>query len=86
MHPRSVLACAAPRPVAGRGAGKGGGKGGRGGGKGGGKGFGYSEGPPDSVVEMGVFEHACEGDLVVKSTNEKVHLEKGRAALGHALC
>ena len=35
-------------------------------------GFGYSEGPPDSVTEMGTFVHACEGDLVVKSTNEKV--------------
>ena len=75
--------------------GKGGGfKGGGKGGKGGGKGF--SEGPPESVVEVcalhpisaplhnfhtpccdeqvGTFEHACEGDMVLKSTNEKVRL------------
>ena len=51
--------------------GRGGGKG-FGGGKGGkGKGA-FNEGPPDTVVEMGVFMHPCEGDLVVKSTNEKV--------------
>ena len=54
--------------LSGKGGGKGGGKG-----KGGkGKGFGYSEGPPESVVEMGTFMHACEGDMVIKSTNEKV--------------
>jgi hypothetical protein len=52
------------------------GKGGKGKGKGkggGGKGFGYTEGPPDTVVEMGTYVHACEGDMVVKSTNDKVH-------------
>jgi len=52
--------------------GKGKGDGGKGKGKGKGGGFGYSEGPPDAVVEIGVFEHSCEGDLVVRSTNEKV--------------
>jgi hypothetical protein len=37
-----------------------------------GKGFGgFAEGPPDSVVEIGMFVHPCEGELVVKSTNEK---------------
>ena len=30
------------------------------------------QGPPESVVEMGVFMHAAEGDMVVKSTNDKV--------------
>ena len=56
-----------------RAGGKGGGKGkGDGKGKGKGKGgFGFSEGPPESVVEIGTFVHACEGDMVVKSTNEK---------------
>ena len=56
--------------------GRGGGKvfgGGKGGGKGkGGGGKGFSEGPPDSVVEMGAFQHAVEGDMLIKSTNEKV--------------
>jgi len=36
----------------------------------GGKGF--TEGPPDSVTQMGLYVHSCEGDLVIKSTNEKV--------------
>ncbi len=52
------------------------GRGGFGGGRGrGGGGGGFSrapEGPPESVVEMGSFMHACEGELVVRSTNEKV--------------
>ena len=54
--------------------GKGKGGGGRGfGGSGKGKGKGrVEEGPPDSVVVMGEFMHPCEGDLIVKSTNEKV--------------
>ena len=44
-----------------------------GGGKGkGGGGKGFAEGPPDSVVEMGAFQHAVEGDMLIKSTNEKV--------------
>lgn len=30
------------------------------------------QGPPESVVEMGSFMHACEGEMIVKSTNEKV--------------
>ena len=50
---------------------KGGGKG-FGKGKGKGKGKGEPEGPPDSVTEMGGFLHPCEGELVVKSSNEKV--------------
>merc|ERR1719387_852914 len=56
------------------GPGKGKGGGGRGfGGSGKGKGKGrVEEGPPDSVVVMGEFMHPCEGDLIVKSTNEKV--------------
>ena len=52
-----------------------GGFGGRGFGGSGGKGKGkgrVEEGPPDSVVTMGEFQHPCEGDLIVKSTNEKV--------------
>ena len=52
-----------------------GGFGGRGFGGSGGKGKGkgrVEEGPPDSVVVMGEFQHSCEGDLIVKSTNEKV--------------
>ena len=52
------------------------GKGDKGGGKGGGfkggRGKGFSEGPPDSVVEVGLFQHSCEGDMVLKSTNEKI--------------
>ena len=49
-----------------------GGFGGRGfGGKGGGKGR-PEEGPPDSVLPIGEFMHPCEGDLIVKSTNEKI--------------
>ena len=42
----------------------------------GGKG-GYDEGPPDTVVEMGAFQHSCEGDMVIKSTNEKVRSAPG---------
>ena len=29
-------------------------------------------GPPDQVVVMGEFMHACEGERVCKSTNEKI--------------
>ncbi|VEU20148.1 DEKNAAC100927 [Brettanomyces naardenensis] len=29
-------------------------------------------GPPERVFEMGIFLHECEGDIVCKSTNEKV--------------
>ncbi|KAJ3073200.1 H/ACA snoRNP pseudouridylase subunit [Podochytrium sp. JEL0797] len=50
--------------------GRGGGfRGGRGGGRGG---FGAPMGPPDSVLAMGAFMHACEGELVCKSTNTKI--------------
>ena len=58
----------------GGGGGRGGGFGGRGGGGrgfGGGRG-GFNDGPPDSVVEAGLFEHACEGEAVCKLSNEKV--------------
>lgn len=59
----------------------------RGGGRGGGRGFGRGgfgrggggrgfhrepEGPPEEVVEVGIFSHACEGEAVCKLTNEKV--------------
>ncbi|KAJ4291507.1 H/ACA snoRNP pseudouridylase subunit [Collariella sp. IMI 366227] len=50
--------------------GGGGGYGGRGGGRGG-----YQQrdmGPPATVIEMGKFIHACEGEMVVESTNPKV--------------
>ena len=46
--------------------------GGRGGGAGGGaRGFAPEE-PPQSVVELGVFMHACEGEMICKNSNEKV--------------
>ncbi len=48
--------------------------GGRGGGRGGGGGW-YDQGPPESVVEAGNFTHACEGEAVVKLTNEKASEE-----------
>ncbi|KAJ2607775.1 H/ACA snoRNP pseudouridylase subunit [Coemansia sp. RSA 1365] len=56
----------------------GGGRGGRGGMRGGGRGGGRggfgggSYGPPDTVLEMGSYMHACEEQMVCKSTNEKV--------------
>ncbi|KAG2228305.1 hypothetical protein INT45_011097 [Circinella minor] len=54
----------------GRGRGGGGFRGGRGGGRGG---FhGASQGPPDEVVAMGSFMHACEGEMVCKSINPKI--------------
>lgn len=58
----------------GRGGPRGGGFGGRGGGGGrfGGRGGGYDQGPPESVVEAGMFAHACEGEAVCRLTNEKV--------------
>ncbi|KAI8081363.1 Gar1/Naf1 RNA binding region-domain-containing protein [Halteromyces radiatus] len=55
----------------GRGGGRGGFRGGRGGGRGGFSG-GYQQGPPDEVVPMGSFQHACEGEMVCKSINPKV--------------
>ncbi|KAL2114986.1 hypothetical protein VTJ04DRAFT_10649 [Mycothermus thermophilus] len=50
---------------------------GRGGGPGGRGGRGGFQarpdmGPPASVIEMGEFLHACEGEMVVKSTNPKI--------------
>lgn len=30
------------------------------------------QGPPDSVLEMGTFLHACEGDIVCRSINVKI--------------
>ncbi|SPO01345.1 uncharacterized protein DNG_04021 [Cephalotrichum gorgonifer] len=55
-----------------RGGSRGGGRGGapRGGGRGGG--FQRDFGPPASVLEMGSFMHACEGEMVCSSTNDKV--------------
>ncbi|KAJ3084306.1 Gar1-domain-containing protein, partial [Rhizoclosmatium globosum] len=45
----------------------------RGGGRGGGRGgFSQPMGPPDSVLAMGSFMHACEGELVCKSINTKI--------------
>lgn len=29
-------------------------------------------GPPATVLEMGKFIHACEGEMVIESTNPKV--------------
>ncbi|KAF9954910.1 H/ACA snoRNP pseudouridylase subunit [Mortierella alpina] len=52
-----------------------GGRGGFGGGSRGGRGgFGGapSFGPPESVTEIGQFMHACEGEMVCKSTNVKI--------------
>ncbi|KAI2627523.1 Gar1-domain-containing protein [Hypoxylon sp. NC1633] len=45
-------------------------RGGRGGGRGG---FGQRDmGPPDQILEMGTFMHACEGEMVCESINPKV--------------
>ncbi|KAH7395728.1 H/ACA ribonucleoprotein complex, subunit Gar1/Naf1, partial [Cadophora sp. MPI-SDFR-AT-0126] len=44
---------------------------GGGGGRGGG-GFGGHNGPPDTVQEIGAFQHACEGEMVCESTNTKI--------------
>ncbi|KAG7284108.1 H/ACA snoRNP pseudouridylase subunit [Staphylotrichum longicolle] len=53
--------------------GRGGGGGGRGGFGGGRGGFQQRDmGPPATVLEMGKFIHACEGEMVVESTNPKV--------------
>lgn len=57
-----------------RGAPRGRGGSGFGGGRGGGRG-GFQQrdmGPPATVLEMGKFIHACEGEMVVESTNPKV--------------
>ncbi|KAF6262306.1 Gar1/Naf1 RNA binding region-domain-containing protein [Scenedesmus sp. NREL 46B-D3] len=75
------------RPPRGRGGGFGGRDGGRGGGRfgggrfgggggrfggGGGRGGWQDQGPPEEVVEAGSFSHPCEGEAVVKLTNEKI--------------
>jgi len=53
-----------------RGRGGGGGFGGRGGGRGG---FQQRDmGPPATVLEMGKFVHACEGEMVCESINPKI--------------
>lgn len=78
------------RPPRGRGGGFGGRDGGRGGGRGGfggrGGGFGgrggwQDQGPPEHVIEAGVFSHPCEGEAVCKLTNEKVWSPSGRLML-----
>ncbi|ESX00210.1 hypothetical protein KL919_005087 [Ogataea angusta] len=48
------------------------GRGGFRGGRGGRSGPPVPQGPPDKVFEMGEFVHACEGDIVCKSINEKI--------------
>ncbi|KAL2263321.1 hypothetical protein VTK26DRAFT_7304 [Humicola hyalothermophila] len=49
------------------------GRGGFGGGRGGRGGFQQRDmGPPATVLEMGKFIHACEGEMVVESTNPKI--------------
>lgn len=60
----------------GGGGGRGGGggfRGGRGGGFGGGRG-GYDQGPPDTVVPIADFSHACENDIVAYISGGKVPL------------
>ncbi|KAH7512864.1 hypothetical protein FEM48_Zijuj12G0135500 [Ziziphus jujuba var. spinosa] len=59
-----------------RGGRRGGDRGGRGfrGGRGGGRGFGggfRDEGPPEQVIEVSEFLHACEGDAVTKALTDK---------------
>ena len=65
----------------GRGGGRGsfgGGRGGRGG-RGGGR-FQRDEGPPAEVIEAGEFRHECEGEAVVRLTNEKVCISESLGA------
>lgn len=50
--------------------GRGGRRGGRFGGRGNGGRFDHS-GPPDYVIELGVFEHPCEGEAVCKLSCSK---------------
>ncbi|XP_035831169.1 putative H/ACA ribonucleoprotein complex subunit 1-like protein 1 [Helianthus annuus] len=48
------------------------------GGRGGGGRFGgdrFNEGPPERVVEVSSFVHACEGDVVTKLTNALIYLQ-----------
>ncbi|KFH43768.1 H/ACA ribonucleoprotein complex subunit-like protein [Hapsidospora chrysogenum ATCC 11550] len=54
---------------------RGGSRGGRGGPRGGGGRGGFQQrdfGPPATVLEMGKFMHACEGEMVCESINPKV--------------
>eukprot|EP00027_Filamoeba_sp_ATCC50430_P003826 CAMPEP_0168555268 /NCGR_PEP_ID=MMETSP0413-20121227/8239_1 /TAXON_ID=136452 /ORGANISM="Filamoeba nolandi, Strain NC-AS-23-1" /LENGTH=208 /DNA_ID=CAMNT_0008586097 /DNA_START=103 /DNA_END=729 /DNA_ORIENTATION=+ len=49
----------------------------RGGNRGGGRGGGFGgrqqdQGPPEYVEEMGVFAHACENEMIFKSTHSKI--------------
>uniref|UniRef100_A0A8R1DM93 H/ACA ribonucleoprotein complex subunit n=1 Tax=Caenorhabditis japonica TaxID=281687 RepID=A0A8R1DM93_CAEJA len=60
----------------GRGGDRGGFRGGRGGGGrggfgGGGRG-GYDQGPPEEVVLVGAFSHACQNDIVCNNTSGKI--------------
>ncbi|KAG7663032.1 GAR1 [[Candida] subhashii] len=48
------------------------GRGGFRGGRGGRTGPPLQQGPPDTVLEMGSFMHACEGDIVCRSINVKI--------------
>ncbi|KAI8627574.1 Gar1/Naf1 RNA binding region-domain-containing protein [Xylariaceae sp. FL1651] len=71
----------APR---GRGFGGGGFGGGRGGGgRGGGRGgFGQRDfGPPDTILEMGSFMHACEGEMVCSSVSAQNKIPQFNAAI-----
>ncbi|CAH8870427.1 unnamed protein product [Trichobilharzia szidati] len=51
---------------------RGGGRGGFRGGRGGGRFDHSSSGPPDEVIEVGVFAHQCQEDIVCKITAEKI--------------
>ncbi|KAK9256370.1 H/ACA ribonucleoprotein complex, subunit Gar1/Naf1 [Lipomyces tetrasporus] len=48
------------------------GGGGRGGFRGGRTGPPLSTGPPETVLEMGTFMHACEGEIMCQSVNTKI--------------
>ncbi|KAI1810806.1 Gar1/Naf1 RNA binding region-domain-containing protein [Poronia punctata] len=66
----------APR---GRGFGGGRGGGGRGGGRGG---FGQRDfGPPDTILEMGSFMHACEGEMVCSSVSAQNKIPQFNASI-----
>ena len=63
--------------------GRGGGRGGRGG---------FDQGPPERVVPLGTFSHACQEDLVVKSGirdvpyfNAPIYLENIEQVLFNAI-
>lgn len=42
------------------------------GGRGGGSFNGGNQGPPEEIVEVGKFQHACQEDIVCKLTHEKI--------------